>query len=109
MESKDKVKYLGVIFEEDMSWNKQVNEIMKLILVCIKLEKFHLSLMMTAKKLLLNALVLHRKNYCYSSWNTMSAANTKKFESLIRSIDKIHPMNKTFQKMKTYKQSAYGI
>ena len=49
LESKDKVKYLGVIFEEDMSWNKQVNEIMKLILVCIKLERFHLSLMTTAK------------------------------------------------------------
>ena len=54
------------------------------------------------KKLLLNALVLPHINYCCSSWNTMSAANTKKFESLIRSIYKIHPMNKTFQKMKTY-------
>ena len=32
----------------------------------------------------------------------MSAANTKKFESLIRNINKIHPMNKTFQKIKTY-------
>ena len=29
LESKDKVKYLGVIFEKDMSWNKQVNEIRK--------------------------------------------------------------------------------
>ena len=50
LESKDKVKYLGVIFEEDMSWNKQVNEIRKkLTSVCTKLEKFHLFLMMTAK------------------------------------------------------------
>ena len=55
------------------------------------------------KKLLLNALVILHINYCCSSWCTMSAAKTKKFENLIRKIDKIHPMNKTFLKIKTYK------
>ena len=103
LESKDKVKYLGVIFEEDMSWDKQVNEIRKKAYFSLhKVRKISPLLNEDCKKLLLNALVFPHLNYCCSSWSTMSAANTKKFESLIKSIDKIHPMNKTFQKMKTY-------
>ena len=38
LESKDKVKYSGVMFEEDMSWSKQVNEIRKYICTCISLQ-----------------------------------------------------------------------
>ena len=94
---------MGVVFEENMSRNKQVNEIRKK--ACFSLQKVRkISPLLNEdyKMLLLNTLVLPHINYCCSSWNTTSAANTKKFESFIRSIDKIHPMNKTFQKMKTY-------
>ena len=49
---------MGVIFEEDMSWNKQVNEIRKISPLLNE----------DCKKLLLNALVLPHIN-C-SSWNT---------------------------------------
>ena len=55
------------------------------------------------KKLFLNA--LPRVNYCCSSWSAMSAANTKKFKSLFRSIDKINPMNK----MQNLQRVSYGI
>ena len=86
-----------------MSWNKQANEIRKKAYFSLhKVRKISPLLNEDCKKLLLNALVLPHINYCCSSWSTMSAATTKKFEILVRSIDRIQPINKTLYKIKTY-------
>ena len=44
-------------------------------------------------------------NYCCSSWSSMSASNNKKFESLMKNIDKIHPMNWTFKQVSNFNKS----
>ena len=51
------------------------------------------------KKLLLDALVMPHINYCCSSWSSMSASNHKKFENLMRNLDKIKPTNRTFKQI----------
>ena len=35
----------------------------------------------------------------------MSASNNKKFESLMKNIDKIHPMNRTFKQISDFNKS----
>ena len=55
--------------------------------------------------MLLNALVMLHTNYCCSSWSSMSASNHKKFGNLMRNIDKIQPMNRTFKQITTFNKS----
>ena len=106
LECKEKVKYLGVTFEESMSWNEQVKSVRKKAYHSIhKIQRISNLLDVHTKKLLLNALVMPHINYCCSSWSSMSASNNKKIESLMKNIDKIHPMNRTFKQVSNFNKS----
>ena len=106
LECRERVKYLGVTFEESMSWNEQVKSVRKKAYHSIhKIQRISNLLDVHTKKLLLNALVMPHINYCCSSWSSMSASNNKKFESLMKNIDKIHPMNRTFKQISDFNKS----
>ena len=106
LECKESVKYLGVTFEENMSWNEQAKSVrQKAYLSIHKIKRISNLIDVHTKKLLLNALVMPHINYCCSSWSSMSASNSKKFESLMKNIDKIHPLNRTFKQVSNFNKS----
>ena len=89
-----------------MSWNEQVKSVRKKAYLSMhKIKKISNLINRDTKKLLLNALVMSYINYCCSSWSSMSASNHKKFENLMRNIDKIQPMNRTFKQITTFNKS----
>jgi len=100
LECKNKVKYLGVIFDENLNWEAQANNARKKAYLSIsKIKKISNCLDDSTKRMLVNALVMPHITYCSNSWSTMSKGNHKKFDSLIRNISKIVPLNKSFSQI----------
>ena len=100
IESKTEVKYLGVVFDENMNWNQHAQKVRSKAYFALNRVKRVSSLLTNeTKRLITNALVMPHISYCSNSWSTMSAANHNKFESLMRSINKIAPLNKTFKQV----------
>ena len=100
---KDKVKYLGVIFDENLNWDAQANSArQKAYLKLSKIKSISSFLDDHTKKMLINALVMPHITYCSNSWSTMSKANLNKFESLLNNMSKIIPMNKSFDQIVEY-------
>ena len=94
---KNKVKYLGVIFDENLNWDAQVTSARsKAYLKLNKIKQVSSFLDDHTKNMLLNTLVMPHITYCSISWSTMSKANLKKFQSLINNMSKTIPVNKTF-------------
>ena len=105
IKSTDKVKYLCVTFDEGMTWKSQANQARKKAYFNLnKIKKIALFFDDSTKHLLLNALVFPHISYCSSSWSCAAKKSTKKFESLLRSIDRVFPMGKTFSNMAEYKK-----
>ena len=101
IESTDKVKYLGVSFDEGMTWEDQANKARKNAYFNLnKINKIKNLIDDRIKHLLINALVFPHINYCLSSWGNAAKGSTKKFDSLLRSVDKILPIGKKFSSMK---------
>ena len=97
---KEKVKYLGVIFDENLNWDSQAkNARKKAYLSLNKIKRISSCLDLDTKKMLVNALVMPHVTYCSSSWSSMSKANHKKFDSLIGNISRLVPINKTFEQI----------
>ena len=100
IESKTEVKYLGVVFDENMTWDQQAKRVRsKAYLALNRVKQVSSLLTEDAKKLLTNALVMPHISYCSNSWSTMSVANRNKFESLMRNVNKVAPLNKTFKQV----------
>ena len=100
IDSKKEVKYLGVVFDENMTWDEQAKRVRsKAYLALNRIKRISSLLTDDTKKLLTNALVMPHINYCSNSWSTMSAVNQNKFESLMRNVNRVAPLNKTFQQM----------
>ena len=88
IESTDKVKYLGVTFDEGMTWENQSNQARsKAYFNLIKIKKILSFIDDSTKQLLLNALVFPHISYCLSSWNTANKKCTKKSVSLTVSFE----------------------
>ena len=101
IEQKSKVKYLGVTFDENMSWDEQAKLVrQKSYLSLNKIKRVSPFLNNETKKLLINALVMPHITYCSNSWSTMSKTHHNNFESLMRNINKVVPsFDKTFQQV----------
>ena len=97
------VKYLGVIFDENMTWEKQANRVRsKAYLSLNKIRRISHVIDDTTRKLLINALVFPHLNYCLNSWSKLPASALKKFDSLSNHINQLHPMGKNFKQLCDY-------
>ena len=86
-----------------MSWEKQANRVRsKAYLGLNKIRRISHLVDNSTKNLLVNALVFPHLNYCLNSWSKLSAAALRKFDSLSRQINQIHPMNKDFHQLCDY-------
>ena len=94
----NKVKYLGIVFDEGMTWENQSNEARKnAYFNLIKIKKIVSFLDNRTKHLLLNTLVFPHINYCLSSWSTASKKCIKKFDSLLRNVDMYSLLERNLQ------------
>ena len=110
IESTDKVKYLGVTFDEGMTWENQSNQARsKAYFNLIKIKKILSFIDDSTKQLLLNALVFPHISYILCSWSTANRKCTKMFDSLIRSVDRVFTMGKTFSSMANYQRSIIAF
>ena len=106
LECKTSVKYLGVIFDENLNWEAQTNNARKKAYLRLsKIKKISNCLNEKTKKMLLNALVMPHITYCSNSWSAMSKANHKKFDSLMDNISKISNLHKTFDQTIEYNKT----
>ena len=100
---KSDVKYLGVIFDEYLSWEKQASYVrQKAYLGMNKIKRVSSIIDDDTKRLLINTLVYPHLNYCINSWSNTLKHVSNRFESLTRNIDRITPINKSFEKLKNY-------
>ena len=74
----EKVKYLGVIFDQKKDHIKNVNQ--KILFKYSKIKAFASSLTPHTKKLLINALVMPYLNYCSSAWASATQGRLGKLE-----------------------------
>ena len=103
IESKSEVKYLGVIFDEGLTWEKHANLVrQKAYLGLNKIKRVSSTLNDNTKRLLINALVYPHLGYCVNTWSNTLSHVRKRFESLSRQIDRVTPMNKPFGKVANY-------
>ena len=100
---KSDVKYLGVVFDEGMTWEKHANAVrQKAYLGLNKIKRVSSTLNNETRRLLVNALVLPHLNYCVNTWSNTSSYVRKRFESLSRQINKVSQTNKSFEKLTNY-------
>ena len=103
IEPKSHVKYLGVIFDEGLTWEKQASFVrQKAYLGLNKIRRVSSTINDDTKRLLLNALVYPHLGYCVNTWSNTLAHVRKRFESLSKQIDRVTPMNKPFEKVAKY-------
>ena len=106
LDCKNCVKYLGVVFDEGMSWDTHAKAVRKKAYFKLsKIKKVAPFLTKDTKKLLVNALVMPHLTYCCNSWSSMSKSNLKQFDSMVKSIAKVSPINKTFEKIVNYNKA----
>ena len=100
LECKNCVKYLGVVFDENMNWDTHAKATRrKAYLSLHKIKTISSFLNGDTKQLLVNALVMPHITYCSNSWSTMSAVNHRRFDSLIENVSRVVPLNKTFNQI----------
>ena len=103
IEPKSHVKYLGVIFDEGLTWEKHAAFVrQKAYLGLNKIKRVSSTLNDETKRLLINTLVYPHLGYCVNTWSNTQAHVRKRFESLSRQIDRVTPMNKSFDKVANY-------
>ena len=90
------VKYLGVLFDEELSWGNHIKMIKgKAYHKLQKLRYIQGCLTNTTKKLLVNALVFPYLNYCSTSWCNAPVAKLRPIQKLYeRSNEFIHNQKK---------------
>ena len=106
LECKSSVKYLGVVFDERMSWDAQVKAVRKKAYFSLnKIKRVSPFLTEDTKRLLVNALVMPHLTYCCNSWSSMSKTNLNRFDSLIENVSRVSPLNKTFGQLVNYSKA----
>ena len=103
IKSKSDVKYLGVTFDEGMTWEKHASLVrQKAYLGLNKIKRVSSTLNDSTRRLLVNALVLPHLNYCVNTWSNTLSHVRKRFDSLSRQIERVSPTNKSFEKLADY-------
>ena len=103
IESKSYVKYLGVFFDEGLTWEKHAASVrQKAYLGLNKIKRVSSTLNNDTRRLLVNALVLPHLNYCVNTWSNTSSYVRKRFEALSRQINQVSQTNKSFEKLTNY-------
>ena len=104
------VKYLGVIFDENMTWEKQANRVRsKAYLSLNKIRRISHVIDDNTRKLLINALVFPHLNYCLNSWCKLPASALRKFASFSNQINKLRPMGKNFEQLCNYSSALMAF
>ena len=107
---KSDVKYLGVYFDEGLTWEKQANHIRQKVYSGLnKIKRVSSTLDDATKRLLINALVYSHLNYCMNTWSNTLAHVSNRFVSLTRQIDRVVPMNKPFDKLKKFNTAVMAF
>ena len=89
LKSKDKVKYLGVTFENTMSWKKHIkNLVHKSYFKLRKIRSVNSSLTDEIRHLLVNSTVMPYLHYCSPAWSNASKSVLKPAEKLYDNINK---------------------
>jgi exonuclease III len=88
---KEKVKYLGVIFDEEMSWVPHINTVRKKVGYKIsKIMRINNCLNDNARKHLVNALIMPYYRYCNVAWVNANKCIFKKLEKQYDSIKRLY-------------------
>jgi hypothetical protein len=83
----EKVKYLGVIFDQKMQWESHIKDINnKILLKYSKIRTIASCLTPHTKKLLINALVMPYFNYCSSAWACATQGRLGKLEKRLKTV-----------------------
>ena len=107
IDCKTKVKYLGIVFDEGMSWKNQSNQARKNAFLSLhKIRKILTFVDKDTTRLLLNALVFPHVNYCLNTWSSTSLTNIKRFDALFRQVDKLFPLKKSFSQLANYSKAV---
>ena len=99
LERKEKVKYLGVLFDENMQWHYHIENVrQKVNLKFSKIKSIAPCLTQFTKELLINALVMPHFHYCSPVWTSAAQFRLSK-------------LDKKFQAIKTFpgKESSFSI
>ena len=84
LKRKDKVKYLGVLFDEKMQWKYQIKNItQKANLKLGKIKAIASFLTPHTKKLLVNALVMPYFHYCSPAWSNAAPFRLSKINKKV--------------------------
>ena len=84
LKRKDKVKYLGVLFDEKMQWKYQIKNItQKANLKLGKIKAIESFLTPHTKKLLVNALVMPYFHYCSPAWSNAAPFRLSKINKKV--------------------------
>ena len=107
IEPKSSIKYLGVTFDEGLTWEKHASDVRKKACLALnKIKRVSSTLNNDTKRLLINALVYPHLGYCVNTWSNTLSHVLKRFDSLTREIDCITPMNKSFGNLVQYSNSV---
>ena len=107
IDCKNKVKYLGILFDEGMSWKNQSNQARKKAFHSLhKIKKILTFIDKDTTRLLLNALVFPHINYCLNTWSSTSSTNIKKFDALFKQADKLFPVKRSFSQLVNYSKAV---
>ena len=82
LETKSKVKYLGVIFDEELTWKAHTGGIRKKVGYKLsKIKNIQCYLSERTKKQLVNALIMPYYHYCSVVWSSAAVSTLRKLES----------------------------
>ena len=89
LKSKEKVKYLGVLFDNSMSWKKHIKNIVsKSYFKLKKIRAISSCLTEETKSLLVTATVMPYLNYCSTAWRNANPSIIKPANKLYSNINK---------------------
>ena len=87
LKKSEKVKYLGVIFDQKMQWEDHIKNVnQKILFKYSKIKAIASSLTLHTKKLLINALVMPYLNYCSSAWASATQGRLGKLEKRLKNV-----------------------
>jgi len=96
LETKSKVKYLGVIFDEELTWKAHTSGVRKKVGYKLsKFKKIQSYLTERTKKQLVNALVMPYYHYCSVVWSSATDATLRKLESQYMRVKRIYAPEKS--------------
>ena len=83
IEEKEQAKILGVTISNDLSWDKHTTKVINSMKFCFRSFSRSCKMLNTdTRKLLYNAVIASRLNYCDAIWDSCTVGNKKKLQSI---------------------------